>query len=73
MYYNVGFANNRITGKKFRKPDGAYQRLLRDINNIFGHERGIQILLISEFGNMSNSVDIDLNEEAWKSWRWRPP
>ena len=58
MSYNVGINNNEIGKSKWDSPGGKFVRLQNDVENAFDLERGIgiQILLISEFGNMEKKV-----------------
>jgi hypothetical protein len=56
LSYNVGIQNAEITGKKWTKKDGKYNLLKNDVQKTFEHDTGIQILLISEFGNMFDTI-----------------
>ena len=56
MSYNVGIHNDEVTGGKWSKPGGKYEKLRTDIANIFNHSSGIQVLLISEMGSMFNKM-----------------
>ncbi len=60
-YYNLGVQNKQVTGKHWNKKGGAAQLIAKDIEAIFSASHGIQVLLLSEFGNMYDSID--------KSWR----
>ena len=62
-FYNVGIINNTITGSNWYKQNNGTQQYLReDIANIFQANRGIQCLCLSEFGQMSPSIDLVLRE-----------
>ena len=56
MSYNIGIQNAEIRdGKKWT---AKYTKLQNDIKSAFTNtEAGIQVLLISEFGNMFDSID----------------
>ena len=58
MSYNVGFQTSEIGKPNWHKPHGKLERFRRDVEKAFDYEYscGIQILLISEFGNMDNKV-----------------
>ena len=55
MSYNIGIQNNELDNN--RKWAVTYRKLQDDIKAAFEHEVGIQILLLSEFGNMFTSCD----------------
>ena len=55
MSYNIGINNNELNNKKTWA--ATYGELQDDIKAAFDHEAGIQILLLSEFGNMFTSCD----------------
>ncbi len=57
MYYNVGIHNSEVGSKKWAKSGGRYDRLKGDIRKIFSSDHAIQILLLSEFGNMLENID----------------
>ena len=60
MSYNIGIHNNELNNKN--NWAAKYGALQRDIKAAFEHEVGIQILLLSEFGNMFTSFDEKLND-----------
>jgi acetone carboxylase gamma subunit len=60
-YYNLGVQNLQVTGKHWNKKGGAAQLIAKDIEAIFSAKHGIEVVLLSEFGNMYDSID--------KSWR----
>ena len=55
MSYTIGVNNNELNNN--RKWAVTYRKLQDDIKAAFEHEVGIQILLLSEFGNMFTSCD----------------
>ena len=57
-FYNVGIPNAELLGKNWQKPNYIEkQNLINDINAIFEHDVGIQAFFITEFGNMSPTID----------------
>jgi hypothetical protein len=60
MWYNVGIQNKEVTGNKYWKVNGKHRKLINDIKNIFTHEECIEILFLSEFGQMGDCIDVDL-------------
>ena len=55
MSYNIGIQNAEIReGKNWTN---KYRKLREDVKSAFTHEAGIQVLLLSEFGNMFESID----------------
>ena len=60
MSYNIGIHNNELNNKNSWA--ATYGALQRDIKAAFEHEVGIQILLLSEFGNMFTSFDEKLKD-----------
>ena len=56
MSYNIGIQNNEVhSGKHWTQ---KYKKLRNDVESAFTNtEAGIQVLLISEFGNMFDSID----------------
>ena len=60
-YYNLGVQNLQITGKNWNKKGGTAQLIATDIEAIFSAKRGIEVVLLSGFGNMYDSIG--------KSWR----
>ena len=55
MSYNIGIQNAEIrSGKNWTN---KYTRLREDVKSAFTHKVGIQVLLLSEFGNMFESID----------------
>ena len=57
-FYNVGIPNTELLGKSWKKPNWIEkQKLIDDIHAIFEDDVGIQALFITEFGNMSPTVD----------------
>ena len=58
MSYNIGIQNNEIPqGRKLGNWGTKWQKLQDDVKSAFTHETGIQVLLLSEFGNMFDSID----------------
>ena len=59
MSYNIGINNNEPTGTKSGSSwhTMKYKKLQDDVKAAFHHGAGIQILLLSEFGNMVSSID----------------
>ncbi len=60
-YYNLGVQNMQVTGKNWNKKGGTAQLIAKDIEAIFSAKHGIEVVLLSGFGNMYDSID--------KSWR----
>ena len=58
MSYNVGI-DNKEPGGKNNWPT-KYRKLQNDVKSAFTHATGIQVLLLSEFGNMVTSIDRQL-------------
>ena len=56
MSYNLGIQNTEPLGKNWAK---KYVKLQNDIKSAFTNETGIQVLLLSEFGNMFTSIDLE--------------
>ena len=56
-FYNVGIQNSEVTAPRWA---AKYERLKRDIQNIFHVSRGVQALFISEFGNMFTCIDDEM-------------
>ena len=54
MSYNIGLANNETRGKLWHK---KYKKLQEDILNAFNQELAIEVLLLSEVGNMFADID----------------
>ena len=54
MSYNIGIQNNEVGANYW---ENKYERLQDDVKSAFNHETGIQVLLLSEFGNMFISID----------------
>ena len=52
LSYNVGIMNNAISGKNWNQISGRYNKLRKDVADTFYHDASIQIMLISEFGEM---------------------
>ena len=52
LSYNIGITNKDVQGQGWAKSGGKRLRLKSDIEKIFTNQHGIQIALISEFGNM---------------------
>ena len=66
--YNVGIQNAEILGKNWNKTSSSKQaRLKNDIADIFASQHGIQVLFLSEFGQMTPNIDSELNNDtcAW--------
>ena len=62
--YNVGIQNAEILGKHWNKTGCSKQaRLKNDIAAIFAPRRGIQVLFLSEFGQMTPNIDSELNKK----------
>ena len=64
-FYNVGIINNTILGSNWYKPkngNGPQQHLKADIAHIFQGNASMQCLFLSEFGQMSPSIDLVLRE-----------
>ena len=60
-FYNVGIQNSEILGTAWNKSNSEKQERLRnDIAAIFAPHHGMQILFISEFGQMGRSIDEEL-------------
>ena len=55
MSYNIGIINNEIQNSN--KWAQKYMKIRDDVKSAFNHDTGIQVLLISEFGNVFNSID----------------
>ena len=55
MSYNIGIQNAEIYGGK--NWTNKYKRLQDDVKSAFKHKVGIQVLLLSEFGNMFDDID----------------
>ena len=55
MSYNIGIQNAEIYGGK--NWTNKYKRLQDDVKSAFEHKVGIQVLLLSEFGNMFDDID----------------
>ena len=62
MSYNIGFNNIEIVSQTptFDRKKG---RLKADIVSAFTNEVGIQALLLSDFGNMFDTIDQNLQEK----------
>ena len=58
MSYNLGINKDEVVGKHWPK---KYKKLRDDVESAFIHETGIQVLLLSEFGNMFHPIDLDLS------------
>ena len=59
MSYNIGIQNAEIhTGRKWTE---KYAKLRNDVQSVFTNQCQIQVLLISEFGNMFESIDRKLS------------
>ena len=55
MSYNIGIQNKEVhSGKNWTQ---KYKRIRDDVEAAFTNEAGIQVLLISEFGNMFDDID----------------
>ena len=55
MSYNIGIQNKEVhSGKNWTQ---KYKRIRADVEAAFTNEAGIQVLLISEFGNMFDDID----------------
>ena len=52
--YNIGYQNNEFGANNWHR---KFQKLQNDVASVFSHETGIQIMLLSEFGNMFASAD----------------
>ena len=50
MSYNVGIQTTEIVGKHWKSR--KYKKLKADVQKVFAHASGMQIMFISEFGNM---------------------
>ena len=48
-FYNIGVQNKEINSKNWTK---KARRIKKDIDATFSSDHGIQVLLLSEFGNM---------------------
>ena len=55
--YNLGINNNEVPSSNSCKWTSKWKRLRNDIASAFKHEIGVQVVLISEFGNMFESID----------------
>ncbi len=62
MSYNIGFNNLEILSHSPTFVQKA-ARLKADITSAFTNEIGIQVLLISEFGNMFDTIDQHLQHK----------
>ena len=47
MSYNVGIQNKEIARKQWRKEDGKYQKLRKDVQETFEHDTGNQQNLVT--------------------------
>ena len=57
MSYNIGIQNTEIPqGRKLGNWGTKWQKLQDDVKSAFTHETGIQVLLLSEFGNMFDEI-----------------
>ena len=63
-YYNLGVQNLQVTGKHWNKKGGAAQLIAKDIEAIFSAKHGIQVVLLSEFGNMYRSIDKSFRQRS---------
>ena len=54
--YNVGINNDEVKSKGWAKTGGKLLKLKSDIEKIFKSHHGIQIVLISEMGNMLDKL-----------------
>ena len=63
-YYNLGVQNKQVTGKHWNKKGGAAQLIAKDIEAIFSAKHGIQVVLLSEFGNMYRSIDKSFRQRS---------
>ena len=55
MSYNIGIQNAEVYGG--RNWTNKYRKLQNDVKSAFKHKVGIQVLLLSEFGNMFDDID----------------
>ena len=61
VFFNVGISNSELLGKCWNSKGSIKQDRLRNyIHGIFAPEHGIQALFISEFGQMSPTIDEEL-------------
>jgi len=56
-YYNVGIQNAEVLSQT-TKWHGEVKRLEDDIQAAFNSEHGLEVLLLSEFGNMYDAIDV---------------
>ena len=63
MSYNVGINNTEIMGNHWAS---KYELLRDDIESIFAHEVGVQVLLLSEYGNMLDSMTASSTKEVFQ-------
>ena len=55
MSYNIGIQNKEVhSGRNWTQ---KYKRIRDDVESVFTNKAGIQVLLISEFGNMFDDID----------------
>ena len=54
MSYNLGIQNNELRGRNW---DRKYRKLQDDVKSAFFHEKGIQVLLLCEFGEMGSPIE----------------
>ena len=63
VFYNVGVLNTEVTGKNWEKTlTGKAAKLACDIDAMFASDHGIEVVLLSEFGNMYACID-----DKWKT------
>ena len=58
MSYNIGINNNEVGANYW---ENKYRKLQNDVRSAFTHAAGIEVLLLSEFGNMFKSIDAILS------------
>ena len=64
MSYNIGLQNAEIRSPNMYKPGQKYDKLKADISSAFSSDHAIQVLLISEFCNMFQTIDAELRSSG---------
>ena len=59
VFYNIGILNAMINSNKGTWCK-RYHLLKKDLRKIFHSEKSVQAVFVSEFGNMENTIDDDL-------------
>ena len=58
-YYNLGTLNRQVGSKNWA---AALNDIAVDVQNTFESDPGIQVLMLSEFGNMADCIDKELRK-----------